>query len=219
MEYLLDLYGIGPVTAKRLLSVVRKKTGKKIADITRSDVRNTLSKMDDIPDVTKLDIKYDILKRIPRAVIAEIEAELPDAYHVLGSYYRGANFSSDVDVLVVLEKGKKVPPAETYIPGAIVAASGDAKETIIAPVTVDGETRYIKIDVYNCTQKQFHTFCTYLIGSRKWNIVMRGAAKRKGYMLNQYGLFRDGKRVPVKSEADIFEKIGLTYREPKNRNI
>jgi DNA polymerase/3'-5' exonuclease PolX len=51
---------------------------------------------------------------------------------------------------------------------------------------------------------------------------MRGIAKRKGYILNQYGLFKmpvndSSTPVKVKSEKDFFKILEMPYVIPKDR--
>ena len=67
----------------------------------------------------------------------------------------------------------------------------------------------------------------YSIGSKKFNIKMRTLAKRKGYLLNQYGIFKykaDQKNISqsdepihVKSERDFFKILDIPYVLPINR--
>jgi len=60
-------------------------------------------------------------------------------------------------------------------------------------------------------------------GPKEYNIRTRMFAKRKGWKLNQYGVFmaNSGRRVPlsgmIKNEKDLTKFIGLKYRKPNNR--
>jgi len=58
----------------------------------------------------------------------------------------------------------------------------------------------------------WESFALYLIGSGKFNIWLRSIAKRKGYLLNQYGLFKreNGKRVSSK-EKEIFQILNIKF--------
>ena len=64
----------------------------------------------------------------------------------------------------------------------------------------------------------------YAIGSKKSNIKMRSLARRKGYILNQYGLYKlkdyntkNAEPMPVKSERDFFKILKIPYVSPHNR--
>ena len=47
---------------------------------------------------------------------------------------------------------------------------------------------------------------------------MRNIAKKYGYKLNEYGLFKGSKNIYVESEEDIFKLLGMKYLEPQERN-
>jgi DNA polymerase/3'-5' exonuclease PolX len=48
---------------------------------------------------------------------------------------------------------------------------------------------------------------------------MRQIALDMGYVLNEYGLFDQNKKMfPVKSEKEIFEILGMEYVTPSKRN-
>ena len=47
---------------------------------------------------------------------------------------------------------------------------------------------------------------------------MREIAKSKGYKLSEYGLFdKNNKKFKIKSERDVFKKLGLEYLPPRLR--
>ena len=48
--------------------------------------------------------------------------------------------------------------------------------------------------------------------SQQFNIRARRLAKLKGYRLNDFGLYRNSMRVPIRNERELFRKIGMTYR-------
>jgi DNA polymerase (family X) len=48
-------------------------------------------------------------------------------------------------------------------------------------------------------------------------IGLRIVAKRKGFKLNQHGLFRGAKRVAGKTEKEIYNALGRPYKKPQDR--
>ena len=50
---------------------------------------------------------------------------------------------------------------------------------------------------------------------------MRSVAQSLGFLLNRYGLYQiEGekkKKIKIKSEKDIFKKLGMEYLEPNKR--
>jgi DNA polymerase/3'-5' exonuclease PolX len=63
----------------------------------------------------------------------------------------------------------------------------------------------------------------YFTGSGPFNIAFRRYALKKGYTLNEYALTKTGtvpdapEPPPFKSEKDIFDFVGLVYKEPSER--
>ena len=60
----------------------------------------------------------------------------------------------------------------------------------------------------------------YATGSKGFNIIMRKKAKEMKMLLNQDGLFdrETNKPIPTANEHDIFETLGMDYKEPWERN-
>ncbi len=49
---------------------------------------------------------------------------------------------------------------------------------------------------------------------------MRSIAKRRGLMLNQYGIWKKGRPVlQSEDERDFFEFLGVRYHEPEERSL
>jgi DNA polymerase/3'-5' exonuclease PolX len=55
-------------------------------------------------------------------------------------------------------------------------------------------------------------------GSAKLNIVMRGEAKRQGFLLNEYGIYKGERNLSAGwNEKQIFAFLGFKYKEPEER--
>uniref|UniRef100_A0A7C6EE25 DNA polymerase beta thumb domain-containing protein n=1 Tax=candidate division WOR-3 bacterium TaxID=2052148 RepID=A0A7C6EE25_UNCW3 len=75
-----------------------------------------------------------------------------------------------------------------------------------------------RIEIYGAQKDDWESQLLYLYGSGNFNIMMRALAKRKGYLLNQYGLFdrKTNQRITTK-EKKIFELLGLNWIPPEQR--
>jgi DNA polymerase/3'-5' exonuclease PolX len=83
----------------------------------------------------------------------------------------------------------------------------------------NNKVEHFWIDVFLIDSKHAIPMRTYLIGSGLFNIEMRIAARSKGYKLNQYGLYdKKGKLIPIKTEDELFKKIGMKYAKPSERS-
>ena len=56
-------------------------------------------------------------------------------------------------------------------------------------------------------------------GSARLNIVMRGEAKKQGFLLNEYGVFKDDRNLSLGwNEKQIFTFLGFEYKKPEERS-
>lgn len=222
-----EFYSIGDKSAdllwKRLLELKLVEEGK---IYTHEEMRVILRKiLKELPVATQEDIKYNPLRIIPRKYITLIDNEIQKVpgidIAIFGSYYRGKPTSGDIDM--VLTKGKDVfEKFMEYI-------NNNSKKIRIMPPYQNGEDRicfliqlfdydcYVKADIF-LTEKEDRMYAElFATGSGKFNILMRVRAKANGYLLNQYGLFKNDKKVKVKNEKHLFELLGMSYRTPEQR--
>jgi DNA polymerase (family 10) len=165
-------------------------------------------------------LKYKPLDKIPHNIIPKIvEKFMPFEKHpiIVGSYRRETPYSGDIDILYNGSDLNKLLSklSELHKDRWTVYSKGEMK---IAGIFHLSGKKCVEIDLWICDSKNKHAMLLYSTGSKNFNIIMRMIAKRKGYKLNQYGLFKDDKLIETKSEKDIFDKIGMKYREPTQRS-
>jgi DNA polymerase beta len=154
---------------------------------------------------------------------------------ICGSYRRKKLQSSDIDVLITHPKIKTKKKLESnkinYLRETVKKLRKD--KFIIDDLTdKDITTKYMgfcklkkgrpmRIDIRYVSYKSYYPALLYFTGSGDYNKKMRGVAESLGYLLNEYGLYKlegDKKKlINVKSEKDIFDKLGMEYLEPENR--
>lgn len=133
-------------------------------------------------------ISYEEAKEIAKI----INKKLKDIrYGIYGSFIRKEETIGDFDILVNEEDLEKVREILKDMPF------------------------YQRLEIYSLPKEyenSWESFALYLIGSGKFNVWLRGIAKRKGYLLNQYGLFKrkDGKLITTK-EKEIFEILKIDF--------
>ena len=74
-----------------------------------------------------------------------------------------------------------------------------------------------RIDIIFVPFESYYSALLYFTGSYQLNRDMRQEAKKMGYKLNEYGLYKNKKLIRVNSEKEIFDKLKLEYKEPKYR--
>jgi DNA polymerase/3'-5' exonuclease PolX len=213
-QELIDIAGIGKIKAVELMKLGLKD----VKNLTQKKWREHLN-----TDTLTL-IKYKPLKRIPNMYIRTIEKELTGfkGTKIVGGFLRKKTFSKDIDVMLVSNKKDALDKYVAYLKktfkDVVVYSQGDDKMSLV----IKPSKKYYKLDIFRSPTSQQHAMLLYSTGSKRFNIKMRGIAKRKGYLLNQMGIFKlpcnkDSKPIPVKSEKNIFKILDLPYINPENR--
>jgi DNA polymerase (family X) len=75
----------------------------------------------------------------------------------------------------------------------------------------------VNVELYYANEEEWGA--TLLAYSSKFGagIGLRMIAKRKGFKLNQYGLFKKGKRIAGKTEQEIYHALGRDWKSPNRR--
>ena len=132
-------------------------------------------------------------------------ASLDENFHLAGSARRGKKENlHDLDVVYVGEKIPNIPGHAAYVQGKDIVR-----------IMVKGE----QVDIYRTDPESFGAMMLYLTGPLEFNLMTRSRAKKRGMVLNQKGLFdRETKElIASETEQDMFDALGLPYKEPSER--
>jgi len=130
---------------------------------------------------------------------------------VAGSVRRAREVVKDVDIVVSSSNPEAVMDHFTLMPGAMeVISKGKTKSSLRLEFGVQVDIRVVSDDKFPYALHHF-------TGSREHNTAMRQLARSKGMKMNEYGLFRDGKPIPCRSEREIFEALGIGFIPPERR--
>jgi len=225
-----EIYGVGPKKAKDLVD-------KGITSIAQLRERQG-----ELNDIQRTGLKYyeDILERIPRSEIVEYDKIFSDAFkkvsnagsapdaklEIVGSYRRGAETSGDIDVIITATDGKVF---RDFVDGLIerkvileVLSRGPTKCLVIAKLPSSKYAR--RVDFLYTSPEEYPFSVLYFTGSKIFNTVMRQRAQTLGYSMNEHGLHKmqgkvKGEKIGqvFKSEKDIFDFLGMEFKEPRER--
>jgi len=126
-----------------------------------------------------------------------------------GSYRRKKKFLGDIDLLL-FDDGQIILPDNT-----IVINQGKKKASVICELK---KNSYAHVDIRYIGMDSFVTAILYFTGSREFNIRMRIQAKKLGYKLNEYELSKNGTRIELNDEKELFKILKMKYLEPYERN-
>ncbi|MCC3144864.1 DNA polymerase/3'-5' exonuclease PolX [Halanaerobium sp. Z-7514] len=149
-------------------------------------------------------------------IIAEIKEKIEAQYfsqiEICGSARRAKEMTGDLDILLATEKPAELSSLLTQLDFTKeVIGAGDTKVSIRTQEGIQTDFRLVSAE-------EFPSALHYFTGSQAHNVRMRQLAKDKNLKLNEYGLFRaDESKEELKSEADIFNILGLDYIIPELR--
>jgi DNA polymerase (family 10) len=128
-----------------------------------------------------------------------------------GSLRRARETVKDIDILVSAKRADAIMDAFTELPNVTaVVAKGPTKSSVVLKAGVNVDLRVV-------SDEEFPFAALYFTGSKQHNTDMRSRAKKMGYKLNEYGLFKDDQPTPCKDEAEVFARLGLDFIPPELR--
>lgn len=221
--------GVGPKIAHEWL----KKGALTLSDLNKKKIKLT--------ETQKMGIKYydDLNTRINRKDIENIakiiEKDIKKInkklkLNIVGSYRLGKETSGDID-LIITYPDKEVPgkngihfmdvileKINKYIKYTI--SQGEQKSLLIVQFPKINKIA-MRMDLVCIPCSQFPWYLLYFSSDITFSRKIRDCASRKGYKLNEKGLFYklNGQKVKlkVKNEKDIFKFLDINYIKPEDR--
>jgi len=236
-DQLLSIIGVGESLANRLIKDYKIQTIKQFFDIVSTNkikVSNTI----------KLGIKYynKLKLNIPRQEITKtldfLLKELSKVddtiiIQICGSYRRQKLTSNDIDLLVTTPTILTENLEEEKLVIQKIVKKLHESRFLIDDITSDSTNKYMgfcqdphqskkpvrRIDIRFIPFLSWYPASLYFTGSKELNLFLRNKAKKLGYKLNEYGLYKGTKNIYVESEEEIFKILDEKYLEPQERNF
>ena len=128
-----------------------------------------------------------------------------------GSLRRFSETVGDVDIVVGSTQPEIVHQTVLEFPEVVdIVGSGGTKTSFL---TREG----LQVDVRTVTPDQLGSALLYFTGSKAHNIQLRQKSIDEGWLLSEYGLFDGDEVVASKTEADIYEALGMEFIPPTMR--
>ena len=225
-----NIHGIGPVTAKNLISQGIISVEDLIMKVNKKDINVTHS--------INVGLKYyvDFKIKIPYDEIHEIYSSIQDiiikiypdvTMDCCGSHRRKKALSGDMDILIT-------HPNKTFsreLPKIIKILTD--KGILIDNLTELGLSKYMgvcihpkinigrRIDIRFIDYDSYFYAILYFTGNVWVNKEMRTIAIKKNMTLNEYSLVNNytGEKYIVNSEKEIFDILEIKYLKPEEREL
>lgn len=222
---LLELPGLGP----KKVAALYKNLGITTVDSLRTAcIQGKLRDLDGFGEITERNILRGIQlkEKTSGRVLLNVAYQDGNKYHdyikkcsevnksaLAGSFRRKKETIGDLDILVSSENPDEVMDHFVNYPDVSrVLMKGPTKSSVLL---LDG----LQVDLRVVKKESYGAALQYFTGSKEHNVKMRSIAIKKGFRLNEYGLFEKDaeKYVAGRIEKDVYSALGLEYIEPELR--
>ncbi|MEM3227472.1 MAG: DNA polymerase/3'-5' exonuclease PolX [Candidatus Micrarchaeaceae archaeon] len=221
---LLEIEGMG---AKKIVTLYRSLGVKNIEDLKKAIADHKIRDLPRFGEKSEEQLKAGIellnsskgrmllgeALPVAESIVKKIlESGLVEKAIISGSTRRMRETIGDIDILALSNNGIKVMDYFSALDDVDrLLVKGDTKTTVWLKIGTSCDLRVIE-------PQSFGAALQYFTGSKQHNIKVRKIAIKKGYKLNEYGLFdKKGKIIPVSGEESIYEKLGMQYMPPEMR--
>jgi DNA polymerase (family 10) len=223
LETLIEIPGLGP---KKAIILFKKLNIRTIEDLKKAAKEGKIAKLPGFGEKSQENIlkgielfergQQRLLLSNAITIANEIIEELKKVKGVekiepVGSLRRMKETVGDIDILVVTRNPEAVMDKFVSLKSVErILAKGEKKSMVILKGNVQADVRVFEKD-------EFGAALQYFTGSKDHNIELRKIAIKKGYKLNEYGLFKGNKKVAGESEEEIYKILVKNYIPPELR--
>jgi DNA polymerase (family 10) len=130
---------------------------------------------------------------------------------VAGSYRRRKETVGDLDILITAARGSPLMEQFTeYDEADEVVSKGETRATVRLRCGLSVDLRVVP-------QVSYGAALVYFTGSKAHNIAVRRIGVKKGYKINEYGVFKGDKSIASKTEKAVYAAVDLPYIPPELR--
>ena len=222
---LLELQGLGP----KKISALYKNLGiTTIEELRNACTGGKLRDLDGFGEITERNILRGIQLREKTSgrVLLNMayadgnsyldylkKCERIEKIDIAGSLRRKKETIGDLDILTSSEFPDEVMDYFVKYPSVQrVLLKGNTKTSVLLNDGLQVDLRVVKKESYGSALQ-------YFTGSKEHNVKMRSIAIKKGFKLNEYGLFdkNTDEYVVGNTEEELYNTLGLSYIEPELR--
>lgn len=222
-----NIWGVGDILAKKIVN-------KKIYNIKQ--LKDAINKGDLVltrQQMIGLEYYDDLNKKIPRDEVTvytnKLKALLKE-YNVsiynAGSYLAKKEFCGDIDLIIsynsdygLVNLKKKIYEIMEKVSLIKETLSSGSEKSIII-VKLDNFKYYRKMDIAFVNKKYLYFYLLYFGSGRDFSKKIRTIASKRGYKLNEKGLFDKNNKLinfNPKSEEEIFKYLDIDYVKHEDR--
>lgn len=200
----------GNVKLTKIQQMALKYHNNILTNINKSDAVNLLNKID------------KSLKSHTDNDINSLKVELS------GSYLSNKEYLGDIDMIIIskLSKDKNSKLLKKIIDNLIndniiETTFNIGKSKFLGLSKSDIPNKYYRLDIIIIPKESEITGKLYFNSGSTFNKMIRAIAKKKGYKLNEWGLYKlnngEDKKIQINNEKEIFKLLDMNYIPIENR--
>lgn len=209
--------GVGPKIIKMLY---KELNIKKLSDLERAARAGKLRRLPRFGKrleekiIKGIEFQKTASGRIPlgealplaRIMVQRLKAsKFVEEIFIAGSCARWQETVGDIDLLVVSSRPREIMDIFSSLPEVKeILAKGDTKSSARLKIGIDADIRVIP-------KESFGAATQYFVGDKNHNVATRVIAEKKGYKLNEYGLFKGTKKIAGEDEKAIYKILGMDW--------
>lgn len=220
---LIRIRGLGPKRARVLRKALKIES---VEDLKWALIAGRVSKVPGFGSLSEEKLKRELAlqtateARVLRPVAAQYWSELVrylravpgvEQVEIAGSFRRKRETVGDLDVLVAARSGTPIAERLAHYPEVEQILTQGSRGTSIRLRSG------LQVDVRFLPAVSFGAGLVYFTGSKPHNIALRRLGQRRGLKINEYGVFKAGKRVAGRTEEEVYAKVGLPWIPPELR--
>lgn len=211
LEAFKNIYGVGPVAALKFY----KEGYTSVEELSKNPELNE-------KQIKGIEYYEDLMKKIDRKNIDFFLKEIKplfseEKFEIVGSYRRKEKQSGDIDILFNSSTGITINEIKEKLGKYVVAELASGKTKYMAIIKIKKNLPAARLDIRLVDNESWASALLYFTGSQEFNIYCRNKAIDIGTTLNEYGLYKNGKKIPLNSEQEILEHLGMKYYKPEER--
>jgi DNA polymerase (family 10) len=220
--------GVGPVGAFNIASLYNvtsveglidhlEKTGDDSDLLERAKTGLEMMKQGRLP--------RKLVRSLVKTMVKQLQA-VPEVEGCMaaGSYRRHSETVKDIDILLSVEKGKSLEKVKE-----VASRFGDIQSAGDKKISFRYQGKFIiNVDLLIVEPKSWGSAICYFTGSKAHNIRMRGIAKSRGMLVNEYGFFKgpnaskavmvEEERVGGAHEVELYDLLKMRFVAPEDRS-
>ena len=225
---LLDMLNISGLGPKKVAALYKNLNIRTIEELKKACTEGKLRNLEGFGEITERNILRGIklMQKTSGRALLNLAFEDGNSYinylkknnkihrlSIAGSLRRMKETIGDLDIIASSDEPDEVMDYFIkYNNVQQVLLKGSTKTSVLLNDSLQVDLRVVKDESYGAALQ-------YFTGSKEHNVKMRSIAIKKGYKLNEYGLFNKetDKYIVGKNEEDVYGKLGLSYIEPELR--